>query len=524
MVIAVNLQTEQTPNIENYIPTFTNSSKTKLSYTTDSQVDITYVLYKEVQGQQSDFYADGDYRVLSTTMPLPQGTGITIRDYGQGDMLNKVYYYQIASDTDYDATDNSSGTTRYLYNLSDFVEMGGTETTDKYVNDNSLYYHEISQGFGYALEKYDVSIDFKNSNIQADQLAQETYLELRNTSGAMKYNNGEYEISYDLYNKNAVMTESVTTADGKTAYSVFNNLTIPFTLDASIVEQKTAEGQTIQDTKYYDQYTGMAIEIVDEHGERIKAPEVQNLRIIDQTTSTVYRVGADGVIRVPLSAGLSTIQNQYQLAMSQSSVPAGVYIAKIYFFASDDGLHYGTEPKQEQEIHITFINKLLGLAGLESVDGSRIINKTTRLNLVEGEGLDLTVKVGSPTNDTNIRVELYKRNPTYTTAEDGTNTYNSIEYTPVDLKDYLEKLDGTEWQTPEDYAGQGLVTTEGTKEYVLMEKKDHPTVTEGENIENIDFDAAIKEGISTGEYKLVFKAYYNNTLIQTIRKSFIVVP
>ena len=69
-----------------------------------------------------------------------------------------------------------------------------------------------------------------------------------------------------------------------------------------------------------------------------------------------------------------------------------------------------------------------------------------------------------------------------------------------------------------------MVTGDGCIEYVLMEKKEHPTVTEGENIENIDFDVAIKEGISTGEYKLVFKAYYNNTLIQTIRKSFIVVP
>ena len=524
VVIAVNLQTEQTPNIENYIPTFTNSSKTKLSYTTDSQVDITYVLYKEVNGQQSDFYANGDYRVLSTTMPLPQGTGITIRDYGQGDDVNKVYYYQVASDTDYDATDNSSGTTRYLYNLSDFVEMGGTATTDKYANDNSLYYHEISTGFGYALEKYDVSIDFKDSNISADQLAQETYLELRNSTGAVKYDNGETQIVYDLYNKNAIMTETVTTDDGKTAYSVYNNLTIPFTFNASIVEQTTADGQTIQDTKYYDKYTGMAIEIVDEHGERIKAPAVQNLRVIDQTTSTVYRVGTDGVIRIPLSAGLSTIQNQYQLALSQSSVPAGVYSAKIYFFASDDGSHYGGEVKQEQEIRITFINKLLGLAGLESVDGSRIINKTTRMNLVQGDGLDLTVKVGSPTNDTNIRVELYKRNDTYTTQEDGTNTYNPIGYTQVDLKDYLENLNGTEWKTPEDYAGQDLVTADGCKEYVLMEKKEHPTVTEGENIETIDFDAAIKEGISTGEYKLVFKAYYNNTLIQTIRKSFIVVP
>ena len=524
VVIAVNLQTEQTPNIENYIPTFTNSSKTKLSYTTDSQVDLTYVLYKEVHGQQSDFYANGDYRVLSTTMPLPQGTGITIRDYGQGDNLNKVYYYRVASDTDYDATDNSSGTTRYLYNLSDFVEMGGTATTDKYTNDNSLYYHDISQGFGYALEKYDVSIDFKDSNINTDQLAQETYLELRNQSGAMKYDNGEFEITYDLYNKNAIMTETVTTDDGKTAYSVYDNLTIPFTLNANLIEQKTEDGQNIQDTKYYEKYTGMAIEIVDEHGERIKAPEVQNLRIIDQSTSTVYRVGADGVIRVPLSAGLSTIQNQYQLALSQNSVPAGVYIAKIYFFASDDGSYYGGEVKQEQEIQITFINKLLGLAGLESVDGSRIINKTTHMNLVQGNGLDLTVKVGSPTNDTNIRVELYKRNPTYTTAEDGTTTYNGISYTQVDLKDYLENLNDTGWKTPEDFAGQDLVTAEGCKEYVLMEKKEHEEPTEGENIENIDFDAAIKDGISTGEYKLVFKAYYNNTLIQTIRKSFIVTP
>ena len=524
VVIAVNLQTEQTPNIENYIPTFTDSSKTKLNYTTDSQVDITYVLYKEVQGQQEDFYANGDYRVLSTTMPLPQGTGITIRDYGQGNTVNKVYYYQVASNTDYDATDNSSGTTRYLYNLSDFVEMGGTATTDKYANDNSLYYHNIEDNFGYALEKYDVSIDFKDSNISTDQLAQETYLELRNQTGAIKYDNGETQIVYDLYNKNAIMSENVTTNDGKTSYTVFNNLTIPFTLDASLLEQTTEDGTTIKDTKYYDKYTGLAIEIVDEHGERIKAPEVQNLRLTDVTTSTVYGVGADGVIRVPLSEGLSTIQNQYQLSLSQNSVPAGQYIAKIYFFASDDGSHYGGEIKQEQEIYITFINKLLGLAGLESVDGSRIINKNTGMNLVEGDGLDLTVKVGSPTNDTNIRVELYKRNPTYTTAEDGTTTYNPIEYTQVDLKDYLENLDGTEWKTPEDYAGQDLVTADGCKEYVIMEKKEHPDQTEGENIETIDFKKAIKEGIDTGEYKLVFKAYYNNTLIQTIRKSFIVVP
>ena len=210
--------------------------------------------------------------------------------------------------------------------------------------------------------------------------------------------------------------------------------------------------------------------------------------------------------------------------MSQVSVPAGQYIARIYFFASDDGEHFGGEVKEVKELYITFINKRLGLAGVESVDGTRIINKNTCVNIDGGEGLKLKVKIGSPTDETNIRVELYKRNSTYTTAEDGTNTYNGISYTPVDLKDYLKSLNGTEWKKPEDYEGQGLITEDGCTEYMVMEKKQHQAPSQGENIETIDFEKAINEGISTGEYKLVFKAYYNNTLIQTIRKTFIVVP
>ena len=147
------------------------------------------------------------------------------------------------------------------------------------------------------------------------------------------------------------------------------------------------------------------------------------------------------------------------------------------------------------------------------------MNKDTGLNLDGGDGLDLTVKIGSPTDDTNIRVELYKRNDTYTTSEDGTKSYNGISYTKVDLKDYL---DG-DWKTPEDEQ-QGLITADGCKEYMVMEKKSHPSTSQGENIETIAFDKAIKKGINTGEYKLVFKAYYNNTLIQTIRKTFIITP
>ena len=62
-----------------------------------------------------------------------------------------------------------------------------------------------------------------------------------------------------------------------------------------------------------------------------------------------------------------------------------------------------------------------------------------------------------------------------------------------------------------------LVTSEGATEYVIM-PKDSSLVDE----KTIEFNKEIKEGISTGEYKLVFKTYSENTLVQSIRKTFVV--
>ena len=207
------------------------------------------------------------------------------------------------------------------------------------------------------------------------------------------------------------------------------------------------------------------------------------------------------------------------MSLSQYNVPSGTYTAKVYFFTSDDGLHYNEDTALAKEIKITFINKLLGLAGVDGTNDSRIINKTTGLNLEGNNGVDLKVTVGSPTSDTNVRVELYKRNPTYAKVEgdsetESDETYTGTQYTQVDLKQYLEG----EWETPED---QGLVSSEGSIEYMFMPKESYDTVVESKEE---DFKKAIKQGISTGEYKLLFKTYYDNTLVQTVTKTFVVTP
>ena len=385
--------------------------------------------------------------------------------------------------------------------------MGDTDST--YVDNNSTYYHS-SEDSGYVLEKYDISIDFGDATISVDgeKVTHETYLELRNSDGTLKYDNGETEIKYNLYSvKNATLTESI--SNEGSSYTVVEDLTIPFTLNAAILEQ---EG--IMDTKYYDQIAGIAIQIVDEYGIRIKSPELQNFKLTnDKDTTEVYEADANGVIRMPIIEGFATLTNNYTLSITQANVSPGRYTAQVHFFASDDGQYYSTTPAVEKEFNITFVSKLLGLVGVEAQENSRIINKTTGLNLQGNSGVDMTISIGDPTNETNIRVELYKRNSTYSDTSDET-TYTGTSYTLVDISQYL---DGT-WETPETH---GLTSATDSKEYIVSPRKTYGSTVE---LETIDFEKALKQGITTGEYKLVFKAYSDNTLVQTVKKTFIVTP
>lgn len=498
IVIAVNLQTVVETQVEEYIPSFTDNQYTELNYTTDSRVDLSYIFYKEMETTP---YASGDYRVISTTTQLPAGTTLTLKDYGQGNSP-KYYYYHVTNSTIY-TTETVDGVTRYVYKLSDFFEM--SSTTVKYADTDS-YYNSTDK---YVLEKYDLSIDFGNANISADKLAQETYLELKNSSGTSKYSNGNTEITYNLYyNKNAVMTETISNEDE--TYSVIEDREITFTLSVSLLEKLTAGGDRIIDTKYYDKIAGIAIEIVDENGTRIKHPDVQNLKLVNTNDATEqYTADENGVIRVPFIEGVGATSGEYKLSMSQNSVPPGTYSVKVYFFSSDDGKHYGDEAKIEKEFFAIFVSKLLGMIGIEATEDSRIVSLETGKNLEGNTGIDMTISIGDATAQTNIRAQLYKRTATY----DANGNYTGTTYTLVNLNNYLQ---GT-WNRPEEH---GLISQENYEYIVwMLDQGAEPVTTE---IETVELECALKEGVTTGEYKLVIESYYENTLVQTVRKTFIV--
>ena len=505
--ISVNIKTMIEVGNSQYEPSFAGSVEKEQKYTTDSKVELSYLLYNEEA--VANPYGPGDYRVLSSSMKLPAGTKLTMKDYGQGDNLNKIYYYHVTGNaSEYEVEDG-----RYIYKLSNFIEMGSTSSTDKYVDDGSIYYHSNE---GLAFEKFDISIDFADSNITTNTLEQDMYLQLRTSSNSVKFDNDGAEIKYSLYtNKNAQMSLSIDNANS--TYAVVESIEIPFKLDASILEQAG-----IKDTKYYDKIAGIAIDVVeafeDGYGSRAKSPELQNFKLINVDDPTkVYSEDAKGVIRVPMIEGLGTISGNYKITLTQANVPAGNYKVRVYFFTADDGKHFGGEQYLEKEFNVTFINKLMGTTGVEATDDSRILNTTTGLNLEGNEGLDMTVSIGDPLEVTNIRLELYKRMPTYTIVQpdddsEPTITYTGTVYERVDLANYL----GEDWEIPEDV---GLTTEPGTTEYMFVDRDDFDATQE---LVQIQFERAIKEGIDTGEYKLVFKAYQEDTLVQTVRKTFIV--
>lgn len=499
VVIQINIQTLIEDLKMQYNPSFTDTIETERNYTSDSKVDLTYTLYKT--NVTDTIYNSGDYRVLSTSTVLPVGTKITMKDYGQGDSLNKVYYYQVTSSTTYQ-TEGS----RYLYKLSEFLTVDST--TDKY-EDSGNYYHSSDD---YIFEKYDISIDFRDANITTNQELEETYLELRNSSGNKKYGNGDKTIKYSLYNlidgDSAKVDKTFTISNEHSSYNITDTINIPITINASIVE-KLANSNTVHDTENYDKISGIAVEVVDEYDNRVKNPELQGFKINDG--SDVYNADESGVIRIPVMESISTISRDYVLSMTQNDVARGQYKVKLYFFTSDDGQHYGNEDKITKEFYITFINSRLGLIAIEADPNSRIISKSTGKNLDEENGVNMDIKIGDPTENTNIRVELYKRNTTFTGVNTNTPSYTGTEYTSVDIQNYLDGISGT--KTTYGDGNEYVLIPSGTYEVEVWEK-------------TIEFQKALKSigssGISTGEYKLVFRSYQDDVLVQSATKTFIV--
>jgi hypothetical protein len=200
-----------------------------------------------------------------------------------------------------------------------------------------------------------------------------------------------------------------------------------------------------------------------------------------------------------------------------NSIKTGRYKVKITYFYSYDGQYYGGEDGVEKEISINIINGTFGL-NIDMDNEQRIISKSSGETLSEEDEMTMQLNIGKAMEDINLRVELYKRDATY--SED---TFTGISYHSVNLQDYFSNIAYTINEEEKALTSNDRIKNDSdnyTNEYLMLNELNDDDSTEI----TIKFDP--KDTISTGEYKISYKLYYeigDEQYIQDVTKTFIVI-
>jgi hypothetical protein len=167
------------------------------------------------------------------------------------------------------------------------------------------------------------------------------------------------------------------------------------------------------------------------------------------------------------------------------SLPIGSYTMKITLFASSDGLHNSSD-KGETIVEIPIM--VIGNDNLiisDAEDTSKLIIGETGLNMAGTNEEVFTLKYASVLENPNIRIAIYKRDTTTATSNeyieyDGSKIISTnLSYPPLPLTA----------QTRYEY----IITTEPTTDMIVKYN--------------------LKENLESGTYKVYFRLYDGNQLI-----------
>ena len=519
--IVLKLRSRVEKNGLKYVSKFKNSIESSLDYTTDSKIDLTFTLYNSILKLEenaeaiADMYTEEDYRVLSFSEPLPAGTKITLVDYNkQNKAPGDMYYYNVTEPIS-------------TISLSEFTNMAYVSTSSKKYIDDSLekyFYEDDKLDATRAVEKFEVSLDFKDANLTNVYNGKVKMNLIRGNE--VKYGQtDEDSVTFTMRpNRNAQMTLNTLTRTYASSIgkgdlpTLVEQLDMTFNLNANLKE--VIYGNKLIDTKYHNKVFGVAVELVDSLGKRI---ELSNN---DRLTSTVagtthYSENINGILRLPLTdTTVTTINNDINLTLMKKNIVAGEYKLKVYLYTSDDGKFYpgdnilaasmATPYEGDRvlaaEFPIMIITSNVGYK-VDMEVGNRVVYSGSRKDFsgTDNEGkLNFKVTLGYDLENTYVTMKLYKRNATYNSSL----KYQEVKYTEIDAKDYFVS---TLVKASDAKAGN----THPENEYFVDD------IT-AENA--IDFSVELGENIDTGEYKVEFNLYSNEgQSIQTDKKTFVVV-
>lgn len=464
-------------------------SSTNVNITNKSQFTTYFALFAESEG---DFYGKNNdyYHTLVSNYVLPVGTKITMIDYGAGE-TNPSYYYYTVDATNY-ATKQNQFTTDHevTYKLSDFIKMDSIDGNNTYSDalNNGIYYHD---SVNYIMEEFIFIFDFKDTEGIGEKANNTILFELRNTEdrtiisvlgirqNLMQYN--FYESS------NVVLNESITMDTNYLYYDTSKDITY----NTSIGYNETELREAIIDTNYESSSMGINVTMYDKTGTQVSSSLLSSTTItIDGTT---YYVDSNGVFRIKLTDKVSNLTKNIKLNTGVS-LPTGTYTMRIALFASDDGLHNSSDKEatiKDVEIVVVGNNNLI-IADTE--DESKLIIGETGLNMNDSKEEKFTITYSSVLENPNIRMTVYKRST-------DTSTTN----------DYIE------------YNAKELFTNSYTYPQLPLEKQSNYEYLVSNNPQStIELNYKLRDNLKSGTYKIVFRLYDGNQIIDEDYKYIII--
>ena len=392
---------------------------------------------------------------------FPVNTKLTMLDM----VTNKYYYYIVTED---DVKNN-----KYEYNLSDFTQMGSSDSVFDEPEACNQYYNQEKN---LIYENYIFHINFVDTKITKDIVENTLLMELQDQEEQTLI--GVLGIQRDIM-KYTVYTGNDATIKlnaninptilylGKTA-----NLNVKTEFMQNIINSKT-----VYDTQYFDKKLGIKISIYDNENNRINIDSL--LGVYFELDGKKYYPRIDGTTRICIADKVTDILAKLKINTQNNTTWAtGDYKIKIESFGSSDGIYYGLTASDQMELDLKVINSSYGLK-VTTEDKMKIVDKDTGHTLNGNNNFIAKIEYSSVLKNPNIAVSLYRRK------------YDEVfsqEYELVDLKDYLQDT---------------LISTTRDKEYV---------VSSNPKTEN-NYSVILKEKLKSGTYKLVFKLYDNNAYV-----------
>lgn len=392
---------------------------------------------------------------------FPAKTKITMIDM----VTNKYYYYIVTEE------DVASG--KHIYNLSDFIEMGSSDSHFDEEAASKTYYDEK---LDLIYENYIFHVNFVDTDLNENIENNSLLMEMRDNDGETLL--GVLGIQrdtmiYSVYSEKSATIKLDGELSPETLY-LGKTMNVDVTTDFT---QVIVDSKTVYDTQFFDQKLGIKLTIYDNNGNKLNLDSLFGVNF--ELDGQLYYPRIDGTTRICIADKVTNVLARLKMNTSgNTTLASGDYTIQIESFASPDGIYYGLTASDSIKLNFKIINSSYGLK-VTNQDESKILNKDTGKNENGTNTVTCTVEYSSKFTTPNIKVALYRRDYTSEFAQ---------TYTLVDMQDYVTDT---------------LTKTNVDKEYLMSDSPSEKTIN----------TYTFKENLMTGTYKIVYKLYDQDTYI-----------